>query len=372
MFRILLLTTGGTIAQEHDDFGRTRQRSEDEGSSNPFKGCIGDIKKQLNKKVGTNEEETHLIDEISTEEIFNKDSSNVISDDWVSLIERIRDEYDNYNAFVVTHGTNTLGYTSAALSFALGRLGKPVVLTGSQVSFGQPGSDAQMNLENAIRIAAYSKEKLHGVMVVFGSMIINGTRVKKTTEFDYDAFKTFGESKLIGRIGNYVRFDEAALNTHRGNWKNPAKEKIDLDVTTEFDMRIASLTEYPGMSSDIFKLLVGDDPQNPKTKGFILRSTGAGDPNVAEENANYNNLREGFMFLRDNKIPIIITTQAPDGIASMDINSPGKLARTLGAIPARDMSMESMTVKLAWLLGRKFPYEEIRRQMGEAVHGEIK
>lgn len=76
--------------------------------------------------------------------------------------------------------------------------------------------------------------------------------------------------------------------------------------------------------------------------------------------------------IRRKKIPIIVTTQAPDGIASMDINTPGKEARKLGAIPARDMSMESMTVKMAWLLGLGLPYDEIRRRMGEALRGEIK
>ena len=368
-FNILLITTGGTIAQEHDEYGRTRQRKDEEGSSNPFDDCITEIKKRLSEKA-SKYEETHFIEEIKTEELFNKDISNIISEDWVLLIDKIAEEHDNYSAFVITHGTNTLGYTLAALSFALGRLGKPVVLTGSQISYGQLDFDALMNLENAIRIAAYSKEKLYGVMVVFGSMIINGTRVKKTTEFDYDAFKTFGESKLIGRIGNSVRFDVAALNAHRSNWKNPAQSQEELDVTRRFDMNIASLTEFPGMNSSIFRALV--DSEDSKIKGFILRSTGAGDPNVAEPDVLYKNLREGFEFLREKEIPIVVTTQAPDGIASMDINTPGKLARSLGAIPARDMSMESMTVKLAWLLGRKLPYDEIRRQMGEAVHGEIK
>lgn len=362
-FKILIITTGGTIAQTHDAQGRTIQG----GSSNPFQDCVDGIIAQLNEN--TIEGGTYNIDKVDIVQVFNKDSSNVIPEDWIKIIDKIVDEYDNYNAFVVTHGTNTLGYTSSALSFALGRFGKPVVLTGSQVSFGFPGSDAQMNLENAIRIAAYSREKLAGVMVVFGSMIISGTRVKKTTEFDYDAFKSFN-SGTLGRIGNSVRFAPDTLSSHMEFLGNLAKTKLELDIKKNFDTRVASLTEYPGMDSSIFKALIENSESD--IKGFILRATGAGDPNVADSDATFKNLREGFEYLRDKEIPIVVTTQAPDGIASMDINHPGMLAYSLGAIPAKDMSMESMTVKLAWLLGKKIPYDLMREQMTTPFRGEIR
>ncbi|MDR0917750.1 MAG: asparaginase, partial [Oscillospiraceae bacterium] len=365
-YKVMVITTGGTIAQGHDEFDRTVQQA----TSSPFKDCISTIVKQMNQ-AGANKletQESHFVDTVMIEELLNKDSSNIVPEDWEVLVNKIVDEYDNYKAFVITHGTNTLGYTSAALSFALGRLGKPVVLTGAQVSYGEPGSDAQMNLENALRIATYNKYDLWGVMVVFGSKIINGTRVKKTTEYAYDAFKAFGAGKLIGDIGNSIKIDESGLGAHRDNWKNPAKSRDELEIVNHFDMNIASFTEFPGMTSKIFKHLV----DNCGIKGFILRSTGAGDPNVAALGVRYENLREAFDYLRRKKIPIIVTTQAPDGTASMDINSPGKEARRLNAIPARDMSMESMTVKLAWLIAKGLPYEEIRKQMGQSDHGEIK
>jgi L-asparaginase len=362
-YKVMVITTGGTIAQKHNEFDRTVQQE----TSSPFKDCIVTIVEQMND-IGAKKQENHYVDTILIEELLNKDSSNIVPEDWEVLVNKIVDEYDNYKAFVITHGTNTLGYTSAALSFALGRLGKPVVLTGSQVSFGEPGSDAQMNLENALRIATYNKYDLWGVMVVFGSKIINGTRVKKTTEYAYDAFKAFGAGKLIGDIGNSIKIDESGLEAHRNNWKNPAKSRDELEVANHFNMNIASFTEFPGMTSDIFNYLV----DNCGIKGFILRSTGAGDPNVATAGVRYENLRNAFDYLRRKKIPIIVTTQAPDGTASMDINTPGKEARKLGAIPARDMSMESMTVKLAWLIAKDLPYEEIRKQMGQSDHGEIK
>jgi L-asparaginase len=362
-FRILLITTGGTIAQTHDEDGRTIQGD----SSDPFQECVNGIVEKLNEK--SFESGTYNIEGVDIVDLLNKDSSNIIPEDWVKLIDQIVDNYKKYSAFVITHGTNTLGYTSAALSFALGRFGKPVVLTGSQVSFGFPGSDAQMNLENAIRIAAYSEKKIAGVMVVFGSMIISGTRVKKTTEFDYDAFKSFN-SGTLGRIGNSVRFEEKPLADHMEFLGNIARTKEELDVNKVFETRIASLTEYPGMRSAIFKALV--ESRESEVRGFIFRATGAGDPNVADSDAPFENLREGFEYLLKKEIPIVVTTQAPDGIASMDINTPGILAYKLGAIPARDMSMESMTVKLAWLLGKGTPYSAMREQMTMPYRGEIR
>lgn len=133
-------------------------------------------------------------------------------------------------------------------------------------------------------------------------------------------------------------------------------------------MDIASLTEFPGMKSDIFEQLV-----KAGIRGIIFRASGAGDPNIApEEKAKeFKNLREGFKFLQDEKIPIVVTTQAPDGVASMDVNDPGRLALELGAIPAWDMSIEAMTVKLGWLLGREFKYKDICWEMTRSLKGEI-
>ena len=374
-YRILLITTGGTIAQTHDETGVATVNNE---NSVPFEKIVENIKISLNEKAArTPHAEIHEIEHIEIRRAFNKDSTNVVSGDWTKLIRIIVDEFDNYNGFVITHGTNTLGYTSAALSFALKAIGKPVVLTGSQVSFGYPGSDAPMNLENSIRVAAYAKEKLFGVMVVFGSMIITGTRVKKTNEFNYDAFESFNSPHTIARIGNTIRFDTNALNSHLmvnfEHGKSTTTKMLNHDLKSEFCTDcIASLTEFPSTNPEIFKVLI----EHANIKGFILRSYGAGDPNVIDPEKttgklDYEPLNEIFKYLLEKEIPIVITTQAPNGKASMDINDPGDYARKLKAIPAHDMSIESMTVKLAWLLGQGFTYKEIHEQMKISLRGEI-
>ena len=261
--KIMLIPTGGTIEQKHDDQGVAIP-----SDSRPFAECIEKIKTRLNahaKRYGETGE-TYDISEIKLGEMLdengeklNKDGSNITPDDWKLLTEKIKKHYEEYDAFVITHGTNTLGYTSSALSFALTNLAKPVILTGAQVSFGYTGSDAQMNLENAIRVAAYKKERFVGVTVVFGSIIITGTRAKKTNEFDYDTFKAFNVLNTIARIGNSVRINEEGLKFHRKSWPLVDEEKIEpLALEDNFEMmkRIVPLTEIPGMDSDLFEHLL--------------------------------------------------------------------------------------------------------------------
>jgi L-asparaginase len=347
---LLLISTGGTISQELE-----------EQTSDHFdpKGAL------------TFTRQLHLISQelqinIVPMAILNKDSSNIVPSDWGLMIQTIVQEYENYDAFLITHGTNTLAYTCAALSFALGNLGKPVILTGSQIPYGFPGSDAVLNLENTIRVAANSGP-LVGVVAVFGSHIISGVRVKKTTEFEYEAFKTYHSGRSLGRIGQTLRWDRAALERHNQFMEPRARSETELDVKPQFEMnRIVSLTEFPGLKADFFSALV-----ERGAKGFIFRATGAGDPNVGCAEDHFENLREGFRYLREAEIPIVITTQAPDGIASMDVNEPGKMAFELGAIPAWDMSIEAMTIKLGWLLARNFAYGEMKTLMLKSFRGEI-
>lgn len=355
--KVLLITTGGTIAQSKAESGIA---SNDSG-----KNASTLLSHIIDKK-----EEYH-IDTIETIDAYQIDSSNVTPDRWKKLIDTIYENYENYNAFIITHGTNTLGYTCAALAFGLGQISKPVILTGSQVPYGDFGSDAETNLENAFRVAAQSRTVIKGVIAVFGSHIITGSRVKKTTEFEYDAFKTFNSKASLGRIGRVMRFDDKALETHN-SYYGVAVKKDELDIRSSFKMKnIISLTEFPGMNKEFFSRLVEGKKDEENVKGIIMRSTGAGDPNIGSETDTFDNLREAFVYLKSKEIPIVITTQAPDGIASMAVNTPGELARELGAIPAWDMSMESMTTKLGWLLAQNLPYDTIRGEMLKDYRGEI-
>jgi len=351
--RVLLILTGGTIAGNV----AVSQVSEKiiSGPDN--------FQTVLDNSIGLVKKNWSI--EISTEivQLFNVDSSDMLPENWSAIATKIAEAYDDFDAFIVLHGTNTMGYTAAALSFALENINKPVILTGAQVPLGYLGSDATTNLVNSLRLAVWGYHPIKGVMAVFGSKIIAGVRVKKGTDFDYDPFSSFITGSL-GQIGRFIKISATALDKHisyLSKVKPLAIQSRVLSVKKDFDTAsIASLTEFPGMSPDIFKTLV----ENNNIKAFIFRAFGAGDASL--------HLLSGFEYLKEKQIPIVVTSQAPSGVASFQVNESGKILKERElAIPAYDMSIESMTTKLAWLLAQKFSYEQIKQKMVEDLHGEI-
>ncbi|MCH9648431.1 MAG: asparaginase [Deltaproteobacteria bacterium] len=357
--RILLISTGGTIAGQV----ATDKRDDQEIRT------ADDFSEVIKPTVTSLEKKWNLDLEVEPHALCDVDSSDINPQHWIDLAGHIRKEYDNYDSFLVTHGTNTLGYTCAALTFALANLNKPVILTGSQVPSGMPGTDAMTNLNNAMRVAVWPREKntIKGVLAVFGSHIITGTRVKKDTEFDYDAFKSFSTGS-VGRIGRIININENNLLKHLSYLSTPlypeARRATDLICENDFDMRIVSLTEYPGMSPDIITSLV----DNNDVKGIILRAFGAGDAST--------NLQACFEYLKSKEIPVVVTTQAPNGNSNFQVNEPGQYLKEHDlAIPAYDMSIEAQTTKLAWLLAKRnkgdLTYSQVCQEMVHDIRGEI-
>ncbi len=351
--RVLVLFTGGTVAGNVAKSDVSQNVKSDPNSfMEVLKSSCEIVKQNWNVEILP---EVH--------ELFNVDSSNILPENWATLAGKIQEVYDDYDAFIVLHGTNTMGYTCAALSFALENINKPVIVTGAQVPLGYLGTDATTNLVNALRLAVWGYHQIKGVMACFGSQIITGVRVKKGTDFDYDPFKAF-QTGSIGQIGRFIRISESALNKHLSYLTKSGPLAIQsrvLSVKKDFDTSsIASLTEFPGMSPKLFASLV----ENNGIRAFVFRAFGAGDAS--------QHLREAFLYLKEKQIPIVVTSQAPSGVASFQVNEPGKELRDLDlAIPAFDMSIESITVKLSWLLAQNFSYEQIKIKMIEDMHGEI-
>jgi len=357
--KLLLISTGGTIAGR---VATDKQDDQDTRTADDFSDLIAPTLSSLKKRWDVEVD-------IDPYPLCDVDSSDILPQHWIDLAALIKEKYDDYDSFIITHGTNTLGYTCAAVSFALANLNKPVVLTGSQVPSGMPGTDALTNLNNAMRVAVWPRDdiKIKGVLAVFGSHIITGTRVKKDTEFDYDAFKSFSTGS-VGRIGRIININESNIEKHLSYLKTSmypeARKAKDLICENDFDMRIASLTEFPGMSSKVFESLVDKND----IKGFILRAFGAGDAST--------NLLPAFEFLKKREIPIVVTTQAPNGNSNLQVNEPGQFLKENDlAIPAYDMSIESQTTKLAWLLAKKnngdLNYSQVCKEMVHDIRGEI-
>lgn len=351
--RILVIFTGGTVA---GNVAKSNVSQNVKSDPNSFMAILEHsvdiVKKNWNIEINP-----------VISELFNVDSSNMQPENWTLIIEEIQTKYDDFDAFIILHGTNTMGYSAAALTFGLENINKPVIFTGAQVPLGYLGSDAVTNLVNSLRMAVWGYHEVKGVMAVFGSKIITGSRVKKGTDFDYDPFMAFQKGSL-GSIGRFMRIDEAAMKKHIGylsKYKTLAIQSRVLSVKKDFDTKsIASLTEFPGMSVDLFQSVV----EHNKIKAFIFRAFGAGDPS--------RHLFPAFEYLKKKKIPIVVTTQAPGGVSNLQVNETGQYLRQHDlAIPAYDMSIESMTVKLGWLLAQKMKYEDIKQKMIEDMHGEI-
>ena len=232
--RILVIFTGGTVSGNVANSDISQNEKYDHKSFvSVLNNSVDIVKKTWNIEITT-----------SIAELFDVDSSNIQPENWKTIIKKIQEKYDNFDAFIILHGTNTMGYTSSALSFALENINKPVIITGSQVPLGYLGTDATTNLVNSLRLAVWSYHDIKGVVVVFGSKIISGVRVKKGSDFDNDPFKSFTKGSL-GDIGRFMRINEDALRKHvsyLSKVKPLAIQSRVLSVKKEFDTKsIASI-----------------------------------------------------------------------------------------------------------------------------------
>lgn len=282
--------------------------------------------------------------DISVELIDNIDSTNMTHKHWERMVEAIARNYDDYDGFILTTGTNTMAYASSALSFALEDLGKPVVLTGAQIPAESVATDARNNLANAFRVATMD---IGGVFVVFGTKIIVGSRAKKVSESDLDAFKSFNASDF-GEIGVAIKIGLKGFEKH----------DRPLQVKNGFDDNVVCLTCVPGLKPDYLVNLIDQG-----VRGLILRAYGSGD-------MPYDFI-PALEYARGREVPVVVTTQCPGGATLMGMNDVGLKALNTGVIQAFDMCMEAMSTKLMWLLAQKTPYEEIRRLMGVNLRGEV-
>jgi L-asparaginase len=331
--RVLLIETGGTITMSIDE--RT-------GSLKPAYDVDA-----LHAHVP----ELSKIAHVSSMSVVNVDSSNIQLAHWEKIARIVHESLSRFDGFVITHGTDTLVYTAAALSFMLRNLSKPVILTGSQLPLDQVGSDGKNNLINAFRLATMD---IAEVSILFGSKVIRGTRAKKVSVFDLDAFESVNTRKL-GSIGLEIRLYDHVVRRP----KSSGRAKTVLD--TRFNKNIFMLKLYPTMSPRIFDWLL-----EMSYSGIVLEAFGAG--NVPSEE---NSVVPGIKRLVKAGVPVLVTSQCMLGYAPGGVYEPGLLAREAGAIPALFMTPETALVKLMWILGRTTAPDEVRKMVETDYTNEI-
>lgn len=276
--------------------------------------------------------------------VDNVGSSEINPHHWIEIAKKIEENYDEFEGFVVVHGTNTMSYTACALSFALQGLSKPVVLTGSLMPINDLEGDGRMNLIFAIKAAQLD---IAEVCVVLGPHVLRGTRAKKV---EASFLQTF-ETPNCPTLADFSR--EVHLGEHR-----MVRRKRTLSCKADFDPNVIMCTAYPGMPQAFLDGILDANPH-----GIVMRTYGPGMMST-----------ELFPWLQkvtEQEIPIVITSQAIRGKVDLHKYRKQLTLEQLGIISGKDMNFECAIVKLMWALTQARSPRRIRDIMEKSLVGEL-
>ena len=263
---------------------------------------------------------------IETKQILNLDSSNLAPEHWRSIAEAVAANYTSYDGFVITHGTDTMAYTAAALSQMLCNCQKPVVLTGAQLPIQAEGSDAPNNIYHAF-LAATSP--LKGVALVFGDLVIHGAHAKKLYTQDFNGFASINREPLATISHNHLFWQKGAL-------QGGGYGEGEFSINTQLETKIAVVKIIPGATPDILDYYVAKG-----YKGLIIEGFGAG----GVPNGDNNWLPKLEQVLQQG-IRVVCATQCLYDGVHLNTYPMGILAERLGAQSAGLDTLETSVVKL--------------------------
>ena len=337
--RLMLIYTGGTIGMI---------RNSETGALETFNFD------HLRKHVPEISEFDYIINNYQ----FNPpiDSSNMTPELWAKLVKIIDYNYDNFDGFVILHGTDTMAYTASALSFMLENLGKPVILTGSQLPIGVLRTDGKENLLTAIELAAAQNEDGHPmiqeVCVFFGQHLYRGNRCTKSNSEHFNAFSSYNYPALA-KTGININYNHSAIN--RLSASKPFTPHYEADNS------VVALTLFPGISPDLINGIM----EMPNIKGVILRTFGSGNAPTLQW------LYDAIKKATDNGKVVVNITQCQSGGVTMGLYQTSRHLQSAGVVSGHDMTIEAAITKLMILFGRGFRASEVRQLMSTNIAGEL-
>ena len=315
MKNILMIGTGGTIASEMTPEGLTPELDPRQLLS--FIPRIADL--------------CH----VDCRQLYNLDSTNLRPENWLGVARCIRENYDRYDGFVISHGTDTMAYTAAALSYLVQGSRKPIVLTGAQKPIWFDSTDSKRNLTDAF---LYACRGCGGVQIVFNGKVILGTRARKTCSKSFQAFSSVNYPDLAviqdEHLLQYIRCEER-------------QEPLFYDTLCP---RVGLLKLIPGADSEQLRFML------ERCDGVIIESFGVG--GLPEYGGFYEIIRRG---VEQGKI-VVMTTQVPNEGSDLTVyHVGGHLKNTLQVLEAYDMTTEAAAAKLMWILGQTHDFAEVER-----------
>lgn len=324
--KILLLTTGGTIASIPGGEGLEPRRSE------VMELALDQLRNFY---------------EITVDDVMCLDSSNITPEEWQLIARRIFEQRAGFDGIVVSHGTDTMAYTASAVTFMLPDIDLPVVFTGSQLPLADMLSDGPANLRTAFAMAASGKS---GVFLAFDRKVMLGCRAVKVRASGFSAFESVNARYCAQVTNRGLVVDEAVLPVRRGEAR----------LRPEISRDIFLLKLTPGLKPAVFEVLAAMG-----YKGIVIEAFGLGGVNV---------LHKGLRGIRravEDGISVVVTTQCLYDSADLQVYQVGSKLLELGVIQARDMTSEAAMTKLMWAIGQGLSPEEIKNLFAVNLAGEI-
>lgn len=337
--RILLIYTGGTIGM----------------GKNPQTGALEPL--NFSNLVQNTPEFQYLQTEIDVCQFDHPiDSSNMCPERWAELVNMISSRYNDYDGFVIVHGTDTMAYTASALSFLLENLTKPVILTGSQLPIGQLRTDGKENLVTSIELAAMRNEAgvpmVPEVCIYFSGRLLRGNRSTKQNADGFNAFDSF----------NYPHLCEAGVNfsfnkqlIFQPNFTRPMR------AHTAMNNQVMILSLFPGIEEHLVARMLDIDG----LKNIVLRTYGSG--NAPQQPWLLDLLRR----TTDRGINVVNISQCVTGAVEMARYDTGFQLQDAGVISGYDSTVEAAVTKLMYLQARYNDSDVIRDLMNKSLRGEI-
>ena len=277
------------------------------------------------------------------------DSSNMTVNEWNKIGSLIYKKYNDYDGFVILHGTDTMAYTASALSFMFENLSKPVIITGSQIPLSELRSDAVDNIVTSLLIAA--DNKVHEVCLYFGGSLMRGNRSTKYSSDRLIAF-TSPNYPLLAQAGINIKYNKSALHK---------RTEGELKLHLYHNMPIGVIKVFPGIQFSLFESIMVD-----KLQGIVIETFGNG--NIPSYG---NSLLPIIERAFNNGSVVVVCSQCPQGTVSLGTYETSNALKNAGAVCGYDLTTEAAVAKLYYLFSCGYTKEEINAEMEKDLRGEI-